>query len=213
MTTEFEQPDGELIERLQRLSTPNIADTNHESVQVISDPITPLHSACEFVGAARTVRLYPNALWIPLRTLENTCEGEVVVIDTDDCISEAIWGELLSTYADRKGSVGMVTNGAVRDIAAIRDLSYPIFARAHVPRGPSGTEEDAMNVTVTIGEATIDPGDVLVGDEDGIVVLRRGAVNEIIEAAENVDEKEREVKQRIKQGEDLDRILESVGMA
>lgn len=197
----------DLTERLQRLSTPAIADTNHDSVQVIASTIAPVHSHCEFVGIARTVRLDPSAVWAPIQTLENTREGEVIVIDAGGCVTEAVWGELLSMYADRMGAVGTVTNGAVRDINGIRDISYPIFAKARVPWGPSGRKEDATNVAVTVGQAIIEPGDILVGDETGLVVLRRNAGEEIVEAAERVKSNEHEVQKRVEDGETLAQAL------
>lgn len=213
MTEDFDRLDEELVGRLRQLSTPVLADARDNGVEVVSNAITPVHSSCKFVGTARTVQLDPNALWAPIRTLEAAREGDAVVVDTSDDTTEAVWGELLSTYAKRKGIVGTVTNGAVRDVEGLRDLSYPIFAQAVVPKGPSGTEEDTANVTVTVGGATINPGDVLVGDGDGVVVVHRGAVDEITEAAERIDEKERNVQRRIGQNETLESIFESVGMA
>lgn len=212
MSTDFEPPDDDVIERLGRLSAAAVSDADHPGTMVVSAAIEPVHTDCAFVGTARTTRLDPDALRVPLRTLMNAREGDVVVVDTGDDVSEAVWGELLSTYAERVGAVGLVTNGAVRDVAEIRALSYPVFARGRTPRGPSGATEEATNVPVTVGGATIEPGDVLVGDETGVVVIRRDEVTAVTEAAEAVEATEREVQRRIEQGEELDRIFETVGM-
>jgi regulator of RNase E activity RraA len=213
MATDLEPLDDERTERLGHLSAAAIADAGHEGATVLSSAIAPLHTDCTFVGTARTSRLDPSGLWVPLRTLMDARTGEVVVVDAADEVSEAVWGELLSRYAEREGVVGLVTNGAVRDVAEIRALSYPVFAQGRTPRGPSGSGEAAVDVPVTVGGATIEPGDVLVGDETGVVTIRRDAVAAVIDAAERVEATEREVQRRIDEGEPLDRILEDVGMS
>lgn len=212
MTTGDDPPSEALIDRLEQLSTPVIADTKHEGVDVLSPAIEPIHHTCEVVGTARTVRLDPAMLCAPVQTLEEARKDEVVVVDTGDCVEEAIWGELLSTYASTIGVVGLVTDGAVRDIAGIRDLGFPTFARARTPRGPSGNEETSRNVGVTVGGAPIEPGDVIVGDETGVVVLERDGVDEIVQAAESIHGTEREVKRRIDDGESLERAFTAAGM-
>jgi regulator of RNase E activity RraA len=212
MTTGFEPLDDEQTDRLGRLSAAVIADTGHEGAAVLSAAVAPLHIDCAFVGTARTSRLDPDGLWMPLRALMNARPAEVVVVDAADEVSEAVWGELLSRYAEREGVVGLVTNGAVRDVAEIRALSYPVFARGRTPRGPSGSAEEAVDTPVTVGGATIEPGDVLVGDGTGVVAIRRDAVTAVIDTAERVEATEREVQRRIAEGEALDRILEDVGM-
>jgi 4-hydroxy-4-methyl-2-oxoglutarate aldolase len=114
-----------------------------------------------------------------------------------------------STYASKVGVNGVVTNGAVRDLDGIRDLGSPVFARALTPRGPSGTEEIDRNVPVTVGGAPIEPGDVVVADESGVVVIERDAVEDVTATAET----ERNVESLIHEGLSLERALEEAGMA
>ncbi|HET7325148.1 MAG TPA: RraA family protein [Halococcus sp.] len=212
MTTDDGPLDRTLFDRLERLSTPAVADTKHDGVSVLTPAIESVHADCTVTGAVRTVKLDPSALWAPVQTLDEARSGEVIVVDTGGCTDEAIWGELLSTYATAIGVVGMVTNGAVRDIAGIRDLGFPAFARTRTPRGPSGSEEVETNVQVIMGEALIDPGDVLVGDESGVVVIDRDTVDEVITAAEAVAETERAVERQIEEGGSLGDAFESAGM-
>ncbi|MFC7009631.1 RraA family protein [Halalkalicoccus salilacus] len=152
------------------------------------------------------------ALWAPVQTLDTALEDEVVVVDTNDSIKEAIWGELLSTYAAAIGARGMVTNGAVRDVAGIRDIGFPVFARTVTPRGPSGREETDRNVQVTVGGVSIDSGDVLIGDESGVVAIDRDAVKDVTSAAERVAQTEHEVDRFIDEGRSLERAFEDAGM-
>lgn len=204
--------DDPVLDRLERCSTSAIADTKHEGVETLNSAIRPVHRDCTFAGTVRTVVLDPSALWAPVRTLDTALEGEVVVADTDDGVEEAVWGELLSTYAAAAGVSGMVTNGAVRDVAEVRDLGFPVFARTVTPRGPSGREEEERNVPVTVGGVSIDPGDVLVGDESGVVAIDRNAAEEVASAAETVARTERDVERFIDEGRSLERAFEDAGM-
>lgn len=212
MPTDPEAIDTAVLNRLRRCSTSAIADTKHESVNSLSSAIEPVHADRAFVGTVRTVTLDPDALWAPVQTLDTALDGEVVVVDADDGVDEAIWGELLSTYADTVGVRGMVTNGAVRDVDGIRDVGFPVFARAVTPRGPSGSEEVERNVQVTVGGVLISPGDVLVGDESGVVVIERDAAAEVASRAEEIVETEREVDRLIGEGASLERAFEDAGM-
>lgn len=212
MPTNNDPIDDAVLDRLERCSTSAIADTSHEGVETLNPAIEPVHRDCTFAGTVRTVVLDPSALWAPVRTLDTALEDEVVVVDTDDGVEEAVWGELLSTYAMATGVRGMVTNGAVRDVAGIRELGFPVFARTVTPRGPSGREEAERNVPVTVGGVSIDPGDVLVGDESGVVAIDRGAAEDVASAAETVARTERDVERFIDEGRSLERAFEDAGM-
>lgn len=212
MGSDTDPIDRTVLDQLKRCSTSAIADTKHERVKALSPDIEPVHTDCAFAGTVRTVSLDPSALWAPVQTLDTALEDEVVVVDADDSVDEAIWGELLSTFATAAGVTGMVTNGAVRDVSGVRDVGFPVFARAVTPRGPSGSEEAGRNVQVTVGGVSIDPGDVAVGDESGVVVIEREAVADVASAAEAIAETEREVDRLIGEGRSLEQAFEDAGM-
>lgn len=212
MSTDSDRIDSTILDRLEQCSPSAVADTKHESVETLASTIKPIHSDCTFAGTVRTVVLDPTALWAPVQTLDTALEDEVIVVDTNDGVAEAVWGELLSTYARATGVRGVVTNGAVRDVAGVRDLGFPVFARTVTPRGPSGRNEVERNVQVTVGGASIDPGDVLVGDESGVIAIDRDAVEDVTSAAETVAQTERDVDQLIDEGRSLERAFEDAGM-
>lgn len=134
------------------------------------------------------------------------------MVDTNDSSEETVWGELLSTYANAIGLRGVVANGAARDVAGVRDIGFPVFAQTVTPRGPSGHEEIERNVPVTVGDVSINPGDVLVGDESDIVAIDRDAVEDVTSAAETVAQTEREVDRLIDEGRSLEQVFEGAGM-
>lgn len=212
MVPDTDPVEPSVLDQLTQCSPAAIADTKHESVTVLSSTLQPTHSDCTFAGTARTVTLDPNALWAPVQTLDAAVADEVIVVDATASVDEAIWGELLSQYATEVGLRGLVTNGAVRDVSGIRDIGFPVFARAVTPQGPSGETEREHNVEVTVGDATIAPGDVLVGDESGVVVIARDAVTEVADAAAGIVQTERDVEQLISDGYSLGDAFDAAGM-
>ncbi|WP_251343455.1 RraA family protein [Haloplanus halophilus] len=212
MSTDPGPVESEVLDRLERRSPAAIADTNHGGVRTLAPGIDPVHADCAFAGTVRTVVLDPDALWAPVGTLDAAREDEVVVVDADESVDEAIWGELLSSYASEQGVRGMVTDGAVRDVSGIRELGFPAFAREVTPRGPSGDAAVERDVRVTVGGASMAPGDVLVGDESGVVVIDRDAVEDVAAEADAVDRKERQVERLIDDGNSLERAFEDAGM-
>ncbi|QLG29450.1 RraA family protein [Halorarum halophilum] len=212
MPTDTKPVESTVLDRLEQCSTSAIADTNHGSVTTLASAIESIHTDGTVAGPVRTVALDPAALSAPVQTLDTARKDEVVVVDAEDSTDEAIWGELLSTYATATDVRGMVTNGAVRDVSGIRDLGFPVFARAVTPRGPSGSEEAERNGQVTVGGALITPGDVLVGDDSGVVVIERAAVEDVTAAAEAIAETERDVDRLIGEGRSLEQAFEDAGM-
>ena len=212
MTTDTNQNTEDMLGRLEQLSTPAVADTKHGGVGVLHPTIEPIHDRCAFAGIARTVAIDPSAIWAPVQTLDSASSGEVIVVDVGDCVDEAVWGELLSQYAVANGVVGVVTNGAVRDISSVRDTGFPAFARASTPSGPSGSEEVGTNEPVTVGEVLIHPGDFLLGDESGVVVIDSEAIEKVLIEAETIAETEREVERLIGESDSLEGAFETAGM-
>ncbi|MCD2201189.1 RraA family protein [Halobacterium sp. KA-4] len=211
MTKAIEPVDSTVLDRLERCSTAAIADTKHEDVTVMATGIEPVSIDGAVAGPVRTVTLDPTALSAPVQTLDAAHEDELIVVDAGST-AEAVWGELLSTYAEEVGVRGLVTNGAVRDVGEVRDLGFPIFAGGVTPRGPSSNEEAAQNEQVTVGGALVAPGDVVVGDDTGVVVIEHDVVEEVAAAAEAIAETEREVERLIGERRSLEEAFEVAGL-
>lgn len=203
MTAGSNNGGDEITDRFKRVSSGEVADTKLDPVSVLNSNIGAIHPHCSVVGTARTVTLDPSTLCAPIEALENAQEGDIIVIDAGGCVDEAVWGELLSRYAAAIGLKGVITNGAIRDVAGIRGLKFPVFAKGRTPSGPSGSKEARHNVPVTVGGSLIEPNDILVGDQTGIVTIKQEDAKDVIEAAEEVAEMEQDVRRQIDQGESL----------
>ena len=159
------------------------------------------------VGKAFTVRTYPGDWAKPVEAIDEAGKGDIIVVDAGGA-PPAIWGELASWSAQRKGIAGVVVDGAVRDVPEIRKLKFPAFAKLITPQAgePKGFGE--IGVSVTIGGVDVSPGDWLVGDDDGVVVIPQARATEIANRAMDVLERENRLRGEIKEGSTLSIVME-----
>lgn len=136
-------------------------------------------SGARFVGEAVTVRTFGTDLSAVFDAIQAAGPGSVVVIDSHGVTNAAFWGERTTRAAMARGLVGAVIDGACRDVTAIGKLGFPVFSTAITPNAGLPGGRGAVNVPVAVGGMTVRPGDVLVGDENGVVVIpleRQGEV-------------------------------------
>jgi len=128
-----------------------------------------------------------------------------MVLDNGGREDVTVWGDILTEIASRRGLGGTVIDGICRDVACCRALGYPVFARNHWMRtGKDRVQVEAYDVPVTIGEARVAKGDIIVGDADGIVVLPHDHEDAILDAAEEIHVVEEAIRQAVRQGARLD---------
>jgi regulator of RNase E activity RraA len=126
--------------------------------------------------------------------------GHVLVVDGGGDVANALVGELILQYAMQRGCVGFVIDGAIRDSAAFRELDFPCYARGVSHRGPYKNGPGAINVTVSIGGHVVNPGDMVVGDEDGVVSFPIADAPRLLEAAAASAAKEAAIREEIATG-------------
>jgi 3-hexulose-6-phosphate synthase/6-phospho-3-hexuloisomerase len=173
----FKRTAGEGIrEILARVSTANISDGSHHLP--CCEGIRPLAPGFKLVGAAVTVRSYPGDWSKPVQAIDVAAPGEVIVVDTGG-VGPAIWGELATHSAIGRKLAGVVVDGAIRDTPEIRALKFPAFSRLVQSNAgePKGFGE--INVPITVGGVRVMPGDWIVGDDDGVMVLPKARAVEM----------------------------------
>jgi RraA family protein len=153
------------------------------------------------VGRAFTIACCNDFLTV-IKALHGASPGEVLVVDGQQG-RMALAGELFSTEAKRKALAGMVIDGAVRDVATIRAMQFPVYCRAIFPLSGSTSHIGATQVPVSCGGVTVVPGDIVFGDDDGIVVASEAEIREVLPLAEEIQKKEAEALQRMAHGESL----------
>ncbi len=134
------------------------------------------------------------------KALSMMAPGHVMVVDAGGVTNNAIVGELLLLYAQQRGCAGFVIDGAIRDSAAFADADFPCYARSITHRGPYKTGPGAINVPVSIGGQVVLPGDVIVGDEDGLVTFPASEADALIAAAERSRRNEQAIRDEIATG-------------
>ncbi|RLI34746.1 bifunctional hexulose-6-phosphate synthase/ribonuclease regulator [Candidatus Bathyarchaeota archaeon] len=195
---------GEVKAILLKVSTANISDAMHRKGEMKG--IKPVVPGVKMAGPAFTVRTFPGDWAKPVEAVEQAKPGEVIVVEAQGC-DRAVWGELATWSALGRRLGGVVIDGAVRDVEVIRQTGFPVFARHITPTAgePKGFGE--FNVEITCGGVKVRPGDWVVGDSDGVVVIPREKVVEIANRAEDVLEKEERIRAEIKAGSTLSEVL------
>jgi 4-hydroxy-4-methyl-2-oxoglutarate aldolase len=189
-----------LRRELADLDTAALCDAER-SIRVMDAGIRPVRAGLVLVGIARTVRADGDFLTV-LAALREAAAGEVLVVDAQGG-RRAVAGELFSTEAHRKGLAGIVIDGACRDIRQIRELPMPVYARSSHPLAGTSRELQATQVPVSCGGVTVSPGDVVFGDDDGIVVVSPADLSRLLPRAREIRRAEQEAVRRMGAGESL----------
>ena len=205
----FKRVTGAAIrEILKKVTTADLSHGNHNMPGL--EGILPIQPGLKMVGPAVTVRTYPGDFAKPVEAIDVAREGDVIVIDAGGT-GPAIWGELASNSAVRKKVSGVAIHGAIRDTAQIRALKFPAFARLVMPHcgEPKGLGE--INVPVVVGGVRVSPGDWVVGDDDGVVVLPKENAEELANRGMDCLETENRVlKEILSEKTTLGQVLELI---
>ena len=145
----------------------------------MSPRLRPLWPGARLAGRAVTVRTPAGEQEAVRRALDHAGRGDVVVVDAEAGVERALWGGRMSRLALERGLAGAVLDGAARDVAEIEELGFPVFAIAAVPTGPRREARGELGVPVVCGGITVEPGDVVYGDADGVVVVPSAGHEEI----------------------------------
>lgn len=203
-----------LIEEFRSVVTPHISDNMHRAAGMLG--LRAFHRGRKLVGPAFTVKTRAGDNLMIHKALELIQSGDVLVVDGGGETANALMGELMMLMAQKKGVAGFVIDGAVRDVAAFERADFPCFARSATHRGPYKEGPGEINVSVCIGGAVVNPGDLIVGDEDGLVAVPAAFAEVVLAMAKRQFDKEESIKKAIARGEHdklwVDQVLRSKGM-
>lgn len=194
----FKRTSGENIrDILMRVSTANISDGSHH--MPCCEGIRPLAPGLKLVGQAVTVRTYPGDWSKPVQAIDVAQSGEVVVVDVGG-VGPAIWGELATNSAMSRKLAGVVVDGGIRDTGDIRTLKFPAFSRLVCSHAGDPKGYGEINVPITIGGVKVMPGDWIVGDDDGVIVLPQARAVEMTNYGLDRLEAENRIREEISSG-------------
>jgi RraA family protein len=180
------QADTAILVQLHDIPVSALSDNMHRNIGTVG--LSPYHRAVKqtMAGTAVTVRSRGGDNLTYLRALEFCRPGDVLVIDAGGDLNNAVIGGILTFYAAKIGVAGIVIDGAIRDVAEIREREFPVYARGVTHRGPYKDGPGEINVTVSVGGMVVNPGDVVVGDQDGVLAIPQEDVEAVIEKARAV---------------------------
>ena len=195
----------DVISILKEVSTSNVSDAMHRKGEMRR--LKPIVYKGKIIGKAYTVRAYPGDWSKTVQAIDKAKKGDIIVIDAHSS-RVALWGSLASRSAKNKGIAAVVIDGTVRDVEEIKELEFPVYARYISPTAgePKGLGE--LNIPIKCGGEEVEPGDYIIADENGIVVIPHKRALEIANRALYIKEKEERVKKEIDEGKTLGQILE-----
>jgi len=197
--------ESELYKVFGMVSTPNISDAMHRLPAM--NGIRPVWHGSRMVGKAVTVRTYPGDWAKTVEAIDIAGSGDVLVIDAAGA-EVAVWGELASWSCKMKEIVGVVIDGGIRDVEDIQEMKFPAFSRyiTSAAGEPKGFGE--INIEIECGGIKVSPGDWIVGDDNGVMVIPKDKAQEMANRAMDVLERENRIREEIKRGSTLSKVLQ-----
>jgi RraA family protein len=193
------RPDARLVAEFAKMVTPHLSDSM-ERLYAGGPQLRPMYKGGTLAGPAFTVKTAPGDNLLVHKALDTARPGDVVVVDAGGFAEHAIIGELMAARARQRGIAGLVIWGAIRDSAELGAGSYPVFACAVTHRGPYKNGPGEINVPIVMGGMPVNPGDIIVGDADGLVAIAQDQAERVLASAKSILEKETAAMREIQAG-------------
>jgi len=207
MDANADNPDRN-VARAARLDTATLSDALDKlGIAGQCHRIKPRDPAFRMAGRAWTLLYGPagNPPGTVGDYIDDVPPGSVIVLDNGGRDNATVWGDILTEIAHRRGIAGTLIDGVCRDTHLCRTLGYPVFSKDHWMRtGKDRVQVEAMGGPVNIGDARVAPGDIVVGDADGVVVIPRAHEAQLLDAAEAIEAAERHIREAVRGGMRLD---------
>ncbi|HWQ40843.1 MAG TPA: 4-carboxy-4-hydroxy-2-oxoadipate aldolase/oxaloacetate decarboxylase [Desulfosporosinus sp.] len=206
----------EEIKEFVKYSTGNICDANGK-VGNVDPAIKPVNPRSRLAGKAVPVHCHPRDNLIMLKAIYEVEPGSVLVYDIGGYVGAGPFGDVMAMACQQRGIAGVVIDGACRDAQDIEELGFPVFTRTYNPGGTVKETLGTINQPVQCGGVVVYPGDVIVGDRDGVVVIASHKAREVLDKTKALAQKEVEIREMLKQGKTMleiygfDRVLEQKG--
>jgi RraA family protein len=197
-----DRPDPELVAGFGAFDTPSISDKMNRLYTMAPGIRNLTDERLRLLGPACTVKVYPGDNLMVHKALDVAQPGDVVVVDTSGSTMTAVLGDLVSTKARHRGLAGFVVDGLIRDLAGIRALGdFPVYARGVTPTGPLHRGPGEINYPVCAGGIVVYPGDIIVGDLSGVVVIPQEIAGELRERLQASAAKESNYVEAVARGD------------
>lgn len=201
-----ERPSKELIKGLSSFGVAMIADSMGR-YGAMKPYIRPVARGMKLSGPAFTVQTYRSDNLMLHAALEIAEEGDVLVVDAGEVTNAGLWGGLMTTMALKKKLGGLVTDGAIRDSQETIESGLPVFSKSISPLGGFKESPGSVNVSISCGGVVVNPGDIIIGDDDGVAVIPMDKAAGILELCKKTAAKEDAIIKGINEGKTLFELL------
>jgi 4-hydroxy-4-methyl-2-oxoglutarate aldolase len=194
-----------LVENFRKLDTPCVSDAmDRLGIAAGCLGLSSVVPGVKTVGRAYTVK-YRVTGAVERGTvgdfLDDVAPGQVIVIDNAGRVDCTVWGDIMTIIADRRGIAGTVIDGVCRDVPKIRELGYPLFSRGrYMMTGKDRVEVDAINAPVSISGRQVRPGDIVMADDSGVIVIPASRAEEILQIATDIEAIEQQIMKLVRKG-------------
>jgi len=202
---------AQVVRTIQRVTTDLVRQYNELSSATVheasggkgalSSRIKPISPDMKVCGPVVTVKVRPGDNLILHKAIYVAQKGDVIVADAGGYMEAGAWGEIMAVAAHAREIAGFVFNGCVRDAQAMSDLGFPVFSCGLSIKGTEKISLGWINHPLNLDNITIHPGDLILGDRDGLVVVQREEAKEVFEKSVAREEKEKGIKERLRHGE------------
>jgi len=191
---------AEWVDKFREIPAAVVGD-NMARIEAAGASVRPMHAGgTVLAGPAYTVKARPGDNLFVHKAIDLASPGDIIVVDAGGALDNAIVGEMMLTHAETRGIAGVIIHGAIRDYSHVRNHTFPVFACGVTLRGPYQSGPGRINDTIAIAGMTVEPGDLLLGDDDGVICIPYDQVEAVYPGAYKTLQGEKAQRERVRNG-------------